>query len=131
MSKFLVTVQKIQRDESLHLVSFQSKKHRYQMISLTLEKEVEEGVQLYLETKATSVAVAKSFEGDLSCSNQLQGRIVALESSKLLTHITIDIDDSIIESIITSESAKQMQLQVDDRVTALIKSSDLSIGEIL
>jgi len=130
MSKFLVKVQEISGDESLHIVTFKSKHHTLKMMSLDLTENIKEGVELYLETKATSIAIAKEFQGELSYSNQLNGRIVTIEMGKVLTHLYIDIKESIIESIITTDSAKRMELTINDKVTALIKSSDLSIAEL-
>ncbi|WP_457747539.1 TOBE domain-containing protein [Sulfurimonas sp.] len=131
MSKFLATLQEIKNKDSLYILTFKSKSHTFKMMSLDLEQTITQGSTVQLECKASSVAIAKDFTGELSYGNQLEGRIVALEYGELLTHLYIDIKESIIESLITSDSAKKMNLKVNDRVSALIKSSDLSIREII
>ncbi|HEX3436473.1 MAG TPA: helix-turn-helix transcriptional regulator, partial [Pseudacidobacterium sp.] len=61
----------------------------------------------------------------LSGRNQLVGRIVEIKIDGLLAQIKLSIGGQIINSIITSEAAREMQLEVGETVAALIKSTEV------
>ena len=63
----------------------------------------------------------------LSGRNQLVGRIVELKIDGLLAQVKLSIGGQIINSIITAEAAREMQLQVGETVAALIKSTEVMI----
>ena len=67
----------------------------------------------------------------MSYSNKLNCVIQSLENGELLCCIHLKIFDTILESIITVNSSKKMNLKAGDNVTAFIKASELSISEIL
>jgi len=100
------------------------------MISLELNEKAVVGQDVLLSTKATSVALAKNLTGQLSYSNQIPCTIESIDQGKILTTLLLK-SDFLLESIITTASLTRMELQMGDKVTALIKSSDLSISEFL
>jgi molybdopterin-binding protein len=63
----------------------------------------------------------------LSGRNQLVGRIVEIKMDGLLAQIKLSIGGQIINSIITSEAAREMQLEVGETVAALIKSTEVMV----
>lgn len=131
MSQFKATVTAIDSNDSINIVTFKTKAFKFSMMSLTLDENVQVGVEVMLGVKASSVAIAKEFTGALSYSNQLPLEIVKIDSSKLLCSLELASDGFTLESIITTNSKNRMQLKEQERVTALIKSSDLYIAEIL
>jgi len=131
MSKLIATITKIESVDNLNIVSFDFNTTLLKMMSLDLSKNIEVGKKVSLNIKPTFVAIGKDFSGELSYSNKINSKIVAIENGKLLSSIKLSCDESIFESIITVESALRMNLQVGDEVIALIKASELSISEIL
>jgi len=129
MNKIQVKIEKIETDTILTIVTFVSKNHTLKMMSLELDENIREANEIILTTKATNIALAKDLSGILSHTNQLNVAIQNIEMGELLCAVELSFENSILESIITSDSAKRMHLQIGDRVTALIKSSDLSILE--
>jgi molybdopterin-binding protein len=63
----------------------------------------------------------------LSGRNQLVGRIVEIKIDGLLAQIKLSIGGQIINSIITAEAAREMQLEVGETVAALIKSTEVMV----
>lgn len=63
----------------------------------------------------------------LSGRNQLVGRIVEIKIDGLLAQIKLSIGGQIINSIITSEAVREMQLEVGETVAALIKSTEVMV----
>jgi len=129
MNTITVTVTQIQNKDDLNIVTFASQNHSLSMMSLQLDPQIKEGRVLYVTTKATNIAIAKNFSGDISYSNQLKTKIDNIELGELLCSLELIFEDTLLESIITADSAKRMDLKKGDEVTALIKSSDLSIME--
>jgi molybdopterin-binding protein len=98
---------------------------------LDLSENVQVKAAVRVHFKSTAVSIAKEFSGELSICNQLQVTISALEIGELLSLLHLKFYEYTLESIITTSSLKRMNLNVGDDVLALIKSSDLSIQEVL
>ena len=131
MSKIQAKVEKIQSKESLHIVSFLSHATPLKMMSLEISQTLKKDVEVLLSVKATNVALAKNINGILSYSNQLEVTIVKIDEGELLSSVILDFFGQELESIITSDSKQRMHLEIGQKVTALIKSSDLAIESIL
>ncbi|HTW45722.1 MAG TPA: helix-turn-helix transcriptional regulator [Acidobacteriaceae bacterium] len=63
----------------------------------------------------------------VSGRNQLTGRIVELKFDGLLAQVKLSIGGQIINSIITAEAAREMQLAVGQTASALIKSTEVML----
>jgi len=131
VSSIVATVSNIKGYKSLHIVEFESSGQTLSMISLDLSDKIEVGRRVKLVVKSSHIVIAKEFSGDISYINQLQTTIESIEPGELLSSIKLKCCDTTIESIITLKSLKRMNLRVGDRVTAFIKASELSIGEVI
>ncbi len=131
MNKIPAAVLEIQNVQNLTLVSFSTAAQSLKMMALELPEKVQNGSSVMLTCKATNIAIAKNSDTMLSFSNQLSVTIKNIEEGELLCSLTLVFEENILESIITADSAKRMNLQEGESVTALIKSSDLSITEVL
>lgn len=131
MSQLIATIKKISTVDSLNIVEFDFDGNILKMMSLDLSKEVQVGKKVKLSVKATNVSLAKNLYGEISLSNKIVAIIEDIENGKLLSSITLKINDTYIESIITVDSSIRMNLKKNDSVTILIKASNLSIEEIL
>ncbi len=130
MNKIFATVSKIQNSDILNVVNFQFKQNQMTMISLEVGNlHVKDSV--ILTVKPSSVAIGKNFSGEISYSNQLKGKIKAINHGALLCSLEVDVDGTIIESIITNKSALKMNLSLNDEVTCIVKASNLSILKVL
>lgn len=78
--------------------------------------------------KASSVAICAYDELNLSATNQIKGIVKAVNNGMVNSEIVLDINGSEISSIITKESAKDLNLKVGDRATAIIKATDIMVG---
>ena len=131
MNTLIATVSKINTLDSLNIVKFDLLGETLSMMSLELDEKVKIGVKVELTTKPSLIAIAKDFSGVLSYSNQLVAKIISIENGELLSSINLQIKEFVLESIITLDSAKKMNLNVGDEVTAFIKASELSILKVL
>ncbi|MEA3554539.1 MAG: TOBE domain-containing protein [Campylobacterota bacterium] len=131
MSNLIATIKKISACDSLHIVEFDFFDQTLSMMSLDLADNLKVGTKVKLIAKPSHIAIAKNFSGEVSYSNRLNLTISSIENGKLLSSIQLSFFDTTLESIITLNSSKRMNLQVGDNVTAFIKASELSIGEII
>jgi molybdopterin-binding protein len=66
----------------------------------------------------------------LSARNQLEGIVTAVEKGQTTARVKIDIGHGlIITSSITNEAVDDLDLKVGDKATAVIKASDVLVGE--
>jgi molybdopterin-binding protein len=75
--------------------------------------------------KETAMSIGKSISGGFSIRNCFDGEIIKIEKSKLLTKIILDFNQTSLVSVITTGSADRLQLKVGDRVTGLVKTTDI------
>lgn len=124
-------INKIKSKDSLNLVTFEFFSETLTMISLDLKEDIKEKKKVLLNIKPTNITLAKEFEGLLSSSNKLLGKISKLEIGELLSSIICDVHGNLVEAVITTNSLKKMKLQAEDKIVLLFKASDLSILEVL
>ena len=131
MSQFVATIKKITSVDNLNIVEFEFNGLTLKMMSLDLNDDVKIGKKVKLSVKPSNISIAKNLSGEISLSNKIVATIQSLENGQLLTSVILKINDTILESIITVDSSKRMNLQIGEVVTILIKASNLSIGEVL
>jgi len=130
MNKIVATITKIEKLESLHIVSFSFSTYTLQMMSLDLNDDIKIGQKVVLGVKPTNVSFAKNLEGKISISNQLRAKIKGINKGKLLSSAIFETNYTLLESVFTTKSLKELNLQLYDEFTILIKASDLSILEV-
>ncbi|MGC2493269.1 TOBE domain-containing protein [Candidatus Binatus sp.] len=63
----------------------------------------------------------------LSARNHLKGEITEVILGTVTALITLKVGDNIVESVITKRSAEEMGLKKGDKVTAVIKATEVMI----
>jgi molybdopterin-binding protein len=63
----------------------------------------------------------------ISARNQLAGKIVEVTLGDIMAHVVVKIGKSHIESVITRRSAEQLGLKKGDKVTVVVKSTEVMI----
>ena len=63
----------------------------------------------------------------LSARNHLKGEITEVLLGTVTALITIKVGDHIVESVITKRSAEEMKLKKGDKVTAVIKATEVMV----
>jgi molybdate transport system regulatory protein len=78
--------------------------------------------------KSTDIALATGPVGGVSIRNQLRGAVAGLTSGAAMATVKVTIDGGELTAAITSESATELGLKQDSAVTALIKSTEVSLA---
>jgi molybdopterin-binding protein len=63
----------------------------------------------------------------LSARNHLKGEVTEVILGTVTALITLKVGDNIVESVITKRSAEEMGLKKGDKVTAVIKATEVMI----
>ncbi len=87
--------------------------------------EIGQAVRLLF--KETEVALAKNLSGQISMRNRLPGIVIKLEIGQVLTRVVLDMQGIQIRSVITSRSARSLQIALGDTVEGLVKSNEMSL----
>jgi molybdopterin-binding protein len=65
----------------------------------------------------------------LSARNHLTGTIEEITHDTILSHVVVRVGDHQIESVITRRSADELGLKKGDRVTAVVKATEVMIAK--
>jgi molybdopterin-binding protein len=63
----------------------------------------------------------------ISARNQLAGTVVEVTLGDIMAHVVVGIGANQIESVITRRSAEQLGLKKGDKVTVVIKSTEVML----
>ncbi|MGB3551141.1 MAG: TOBE domain-containing protein [Candidatus Binatus sp.] len=63
----------------------------------------------------------------LSARNHLKGEVTEVILGTVTALITVKVGDNIVESVITRKSAEELHLKKGDKVTAVIKATEVMI----
>jgi molybdopterin-binding protein len=78
--------------------------------------------------KENELVIARNFTGMISMLNKIDCVVKSVENGKILSSIKLSFLNFEITSLITAKSALQMQLEAGDRVTAMIKTNEISLS---
>ncbi|GAB5527880.1 MAG: hypothetical protein Roseis2KO_57520 [Roseivirga sp.] len=79
--------------------------------------------------KETEVIIGKGIDHQISLRNQVMGTITGLEKGTLLSKVTITTKVGEINSIITTQAANQLGLNIGAEACAMIKTNEIMLSE--
>lgn len=130
MNEFKGVVSKINSLDSLNIIEFYFYDTILYMMGLDLDY-IKVGNEVILTIKASNISIAKDLKGQISLSNSIKSKIIKLNMGKLLTSLSLQHKETIFTSTITTKSTKKMNLKIGDDISAMFKSSELSIKKVL
>jgi molybdopterin-binding protein len=129
MNRIPATLLDVEAYDGISIVTFSAENAVMKMMALEISNALSRGSGVILGVKASSIALAKAPLGEISIVNQLNVTVDRITKGRLLCSLGIRFGDTILESVITLDSAKRMKIERGDALIALIKSSELSILE--
>lgn len=66
---------------------------------------------------------------ELSARNQLKGEVVRVTSGTVMAEVEVKIEAGSVVAAITDGSLKRLSLKAGDRVTVIIKATEVLIGK--
>lgn len=131
MNKLTGIIRNVKSDTHMSIVEMEVKDTCLKTIVIETPSTapfLQEGNAINVLFKETEVSIAKNHSGGISLQNKLECRITNIQKGKLLSKITLDFRGNDISSIITSAAVEQLALNVNDHVTALIKTNEIIIA---
>jgi len=89
---------------------------------------LQQDISVSLLFKETEVIVCKQKPTDISIENQLSCTIKSIETSKILSKITLMTERDTLVSLITTQALQQLKLSSGDDVYALIKTNEIMLS---
>ena len=65
----------------------------------------------------------------LSARNQLKGQVVRVKSGSVMAEVEVKVKAGKVVAAITDGSAKRLKLKVGDKVSVIIKATEVLIGK--
>jgi molybdopterin-binding protein len=66
---------------------------------------------------------------ELSARNQLEGEVVRLKSGTVMAEVEVKVKAGTVVAAITDASLKRLKLKTGDKVTVIIKATEVLIGK--
>ena len=85
------------------------------------------GCAVTLAFKETEIALAKNLRGEISLRNRQPATVTGIGHGKLLTAVQLQFGAHPLTAVITSGSARRLQLQVGDQIEWLVKANEMQI----
>ena len=130
MNKLDAKISSITKNDSLHLVELDASGANIIMIGLELPLTFKIGGDTSIMFKPSSVVLAKNFYGELSMSNRIECVVKEIDSNEILAEVLLSSKCGEFYSLITKNSLERMSIKTGDSVTAMIKATEVSLGEI-
>ncbi len=133
MNKLTGKISRIQQSGAILLVDAEVDGHNFSAMlidSAPQQQWLQPGNTIYLVFKETEVSLAKNLSGMISMRNRMKCIVLSIERGELLSKISLQFQQSIIISAITSRSVDMLQLNIGDEVEALVKSNEVSFMKI-
>jgi molybdopterin-binding protein len=65
----------------------------------------------------------------LSARNQLKGQVVRVKSGSVMAEVEVKVKAGKVVAAITDASVKRLKLKAGDKITVIIKSTEVLIGK--
>lgn len=88
----------------------------------------QEGEKVRVIFKETEVIIATGDVSNISLQNKFHGTIESIEKSKVLSKILLNSEIGTIQSIITCNAVKQLDLKVGDTAYAMVKTNEILLA---
>jgi len=124
------TITQIQQSGAILLVEIDVKGQNFS--ALLIESAIrpdwlQKSNEIDLVFKETEVSLAKKMSGLISLRNRMQCKVIQVERGELLSKITMQFQQQIISSAITTRAVDSLQIVVGDSVEAMVKSNEISV----
>jgi len=130
MNKIKGKIVDIKSSGSVSLVKINANNHVISSILLKNDSDsfIKMEAQVTVLFKETEVIIATGKVADISLQNKFSGPIINLEKGAILSTLTVQTEIGNIVSMITTNAVDQLNLSLNDTVTAMIKSNEIMLS---
>jgi len=130
MNRLKGIIKTIQTAETINKVVVSCMDTEISCVTLDLPEDFQKGREVSVIFKETEVALAKNIEGAISISNLFACVVEEVDEGKILSQVKFLLNESVLSSIITTDSLKRLDIKAGDSISALIKANEVSLERI-
>ncbi|MEQ8359317.1 MAG: TOBE domain-containing protein [Cytophagales bacterium] len=131
MNRFKSIIEEVESEGSMSLVKLKSGNNLFTSIVLDNPQNSSylfKGNEIEILFKETEVIIDTNTKHNSSLRNRILGSIEKIEHTALLSKIILKTEVGTITSIITRGSAERLNLKIDDKVFAMIKTNEIILA---
>lgn len=128
---FKAKITKISQKDDINSLEFCAGELKLKMLALEIPASLQISQDVGLGFKSSDVIIALNSLENCSLSNEIKAKIIRLDTGEILSVVRLENSEGIFESIITTASAKRLNLSENLSVFCYIKATALYISEIL
>lgn len=132
MNRLKGIITEIQSHEGISLVKVKTDAHIvFTSIVLDTPETVDylkEGNSVTILFKETELIISKDVPLNISIQNKLPCIIQSVKTGVLLCQINLLVGETLIKSVITNNACKQLELKKEDKIIALVKTTEVSLS---
>ena len=132
MNSLKGTISTIKNNDGISLISVNLDTAVFHVLIIETEDEATYlgvGNTVNLIFKETETILTKTDKNTTSIPNTMVGQVLTVQEGAILCKITINVAVAKITAVITRMMQDQLQFKTGDRVTALIKASEIMLSE--
>lgn len=76
---------------------------------------------------ALGLCEAYALRMTISARNRLECKVVEIQYGGVMAHVVVRVGKNVVESVITKRSAEEMKIKIGDRVTAVVKATEVML----
>jgi len=127
MNSIEATLIEVQKEPHLQLLEFKIASQRLSVINIANQESLEIGKSYRLHIQPTDITVVKEQNAIQTTANQLVGVVKAIEPSKLLCSVIIEIENQRVEALILKEYCDTIGLKEGEEIIILININGASL----
>ncbi len=127
MNSIEATLKEIQKEPHLQLLEFQIASQKLSVINIANQESLEIGKIYRLHIKPTEIIIVKEQNAIQTTANQLVGVVKAIEPSKLLCSVIIEIENQTLEALILKEYCDTKGLKEGEEIIILININGVTL----
>jgi molybdopterin-binding protein len=119
------------KDELFVYIDIKHNEDRFGSCVLHSDKEAPyctSGAPVHMIFKEADTIVALHNDAIISCRNRFPSKVHSVTYGKIMTRISARYRGYPIVSLVTTESARRMDLQVDNKIVCIVKSTSMMLG---
>ncbi|WP_181881530.1 molybdopterin-binding protein [Helicobacter sp. MIT 99-5507] len=119
----------IKKENNVAFVKLQDKyKNIFSVLMLDFDKQnIDIGLECNIIFKESEVMVAHTQSVNLSARNKFEGKVLNIEEDSIFARISFDFYGMTINSLITQEAKKELNINIGDSFIWFIKSNELML----
>ena len=130
MNKLKGKIVSIETSKHMSMVDVEVKGEIFSAIVLETPETAEYlkiGGDVFIVFKETEVSIAKNLSGLISIRNRIKSKIKRIDSDGILTKVTLSFNEANVISVISTKSARKLELKNGDDVEWLVKTNEISL----